>query len=158
MTKQDFLYITHQHIFYTIFSISQYKLFCPLKKILKISPHLHTRWWMFYIHRLRNPQNILQTVQCILWGTQDRTYNSTCDQQIINCCLYYWYIPVILVHAISREQNSIAYPVSMTLWSKRIAYATADEDLAIVSMVTYRTLVPAQMSVLWVVLFQKDSI
>jgi len=45
----------------------------------------------------------------------------------------------------------------MTSRSKWIAYATADEDLAIISMVTYRTLVPARMSVLWVVLFQEES-
>ena len=56
------------------------------------------------------------------------------------------------------EQNSAAHPVSfMTPRYKHIAYATVDEDLAIVSMVTYRTHVPARMSVLCVVLFQEDS-
>jgi len=71
--------------------------------------------------------------------------------------MYCRHIPIILAYVISREQNSTAHPVSfMTPRSKRIAYATADEDLAIVSMVTYRTLVPARMSVLWVVLFQEE--
>jgi hypothetical protein len=56
------------------------------------------------------------------------------------------------------EQNSTAHPVSfMTPRYKRIAYGTADEDLAIISMVTYTAHVPARMSVLWVVLFQEES-
>jgi len=59
-----------------------------------------------------------------------------------------------MAHVITREQNSTAHPVSfMTQWSKWIAYVTADEDLVIISMVTYRTLVPARMSVL----FQEES-
>jgi hypothetical protein len=62
-----------------------------------------------------------------------------------------------MAYVISREQNSTAHPVSFrTPQSKQIAYATANEDLASVSMVTYRTLVPARMSVLWVVLFQEE--
>jgi len=40
---------------------------------------------------------------------------------------------------------------------KQFTYATADEDLAIISTVTYRTHVPARMSVLWVVLFEGKS-
>jgi hypothetical protein len=56
------------------------------------------------------------------------------------------------------EQNATAHPVSfLTSRYKQIAYATADGDLAIVSMVTYTTHVLARMSVLWVVLFQEDS-
>jgi hypothetical protein len=45
----------------------------------------------------------------------------------------------------------------MTLRYKLIAYATADEDLAIICTVTYRTHVPARISVLWVVLFEGES-
>jgi len=45
----------------------------------------------------------------------------------------------------------------MTLRYKLIAYATADEDLGIISTVTYRTLIPARISVLWVVLFEVES-
>ena len=40
---------------------------------------------------------------------------------------------------------------------KQITYATTDEDGAIISMVTYRTHVPARMSELWVVLFEGES-
>jgi hypothetical protein len=143
---------------YTIFSPSQCKSFSPEKYPQK-SPCILTPDDEFFTYiRLWNPQNILQIVQCILWSTQHRTYNSACDQQIINYCFYCWHIPIILACSISTKENCTADPVSfMTSQSQRIAYPTADEDLAIVSMVTYRTPVPARMSVLCVFLFQKES-
>ena len=56
------------------------------------------------------------------------------------------------------EQNSTAHPVSfMTPRYKQITYVTAHEDLPIVSMVKYRTHVPARMSMLCIVLFQEES-
>jgi len=56
------------------------------------------------------------------------------------------------------EQNSTAHPVSFMMPRyRRFAYATADEDLAIVSTVTYRTHVLVKKSALWVVLFEGES-
>jgi hypothetical protein len=44
----------------------------------------------------------------------------------------------------------------MTPWSKWITNTTTNEDLAIVSMVTYRTLAPARMPVFGVVLQEQQ--
>jgi len=110
----------------------------PEKISSKITLHLNIGWWIFTyvgyeIHKI--PCKFYSAsyeahktghtiVQCILWSTQDRIYNSAGDQWIINCCLYSWHI---LAHVISSEQNSTANPVSlMTLQYKLIAYATAD--------------------------------
>jgi len=200
MTKQNFLCITDHHIFIDHIFCLTIHIYFSLKNILKNHP-ASWHWMMnFYRCRLWIPQNILQIlqcilwstqdrtynctvhlmkhtrqdiqlysasygahktghtiVQCILWSTQDRTYNSAGDQKITDCCLYCWHIPIILAHVFCTEQNSTAHPVSFMIprynW---ITYATANEDLPTISMVTYRTHVPARMSVLWEVLFEKE--
>ena len=77
MTKQNFLCITDHHIFIDhIFCLTIHISF-SLKNILKNHP-ASWHWMMnFYRCRLWIPQNILQILQCILWSTQDRTYNCT---------------------------------------------------------------------------------